>query len=328
MTDQAVEQSGTDKAPDMSTMEGAEKAYLQRLQKREAEPAKPEAKQEPKAEQAEPVEQKEPEAEQAASEPPKFKVPKFTESGDVDGELEATAEELRAMFLMQQDYTRKTQQTAAEKKKVAEEAAAFAKERTEKAQALESHIQTLARLTLAEEQQTDWEKLKHENPTAYVQMRERQAARLAAIEQAQAEHSKLTEEAVERAIKDNSELLSSLIPEWTDEKAATREKAEMRDYLTKSYGVKPEVLDALGRHEGDAVLVTLARKAMLYDKGKAKAQEVQKKIEAAPPPVKPSAAKQNTDADKIREASRQLRKTGSIQDAERAYLARLQSKTR
>lgn len=325
MTDQATEQSGTEKAPDMNTMEGAEQAYLQRRRQRAASEAKPEAEQEQQAGEAYPVEQAEQEAAQP-SEPPKFKVPKFTESGDVDGDEEVTAEELRARFLMQQDYTRKTQKTADERKKDAEERAAFAKERAEKATAMEQHIETLARLTLADEQNIDWERLKAENPAQFVRLREQQAARLAAIEQAQAEHSKLQDEAAKKAIKENSELIASLITEWTDEKAATREKAEMRDYLTTSYGIKPEILDSLGRHEGDAVLVALARKAMLHDRNQAKAKEVQKKIDAAPPPVKPGAAQQNTASDHVREAAKQLRKTGSMQDAERAYAARLKAK--
>lgn len=65
--------------------------------------------------------------------------------------------------------------------------------------------------------------------------------------------------------------LPDVIPEWKDEKVASREREELKSYLLDS-GVAEEELGALVRASHIAVL----RKAMLFDKGQSRVRKARK----------------------------------------------------
>lgn len=91
------------------------------------------------------------------------------------------------------------------------------------------------------------------------------------------------------------------IPEWKDQARANAEMTELRQFLAQAGFGEQEIASVADHRQ-----VTLARKAMLYDK--LVAQGKQKVATAPPPTAKPgSTAKPNTDGKKIREA---LKTTG------------------
>ena len=224
----------------------------------------------------------------------------------VDGEeIEVPEDELLKGYSRTQDYTRKTQMLAEQRKQAEQEYEAVRNERAQYAQLLN---QLSAKLE--EAPQVD-ESLQYTDPIAYAQQlasvmqyeKQRQAVaqeqqRLAAVqrqEQAQYEQKYLAEQ---------KERLTILIPDWADEATAKAEKAKVRE-TAKQYGYSDEELSELY----DARAVALMRDAMKYRELVAKRQEVKPK---ADPVVK---SRPKTAQGDVARMKQRLAQTGSVNDA-------------
>ena len=244
---------------------------------------------------------------------------------EVDGE-ETTVEELRNGYLRQKDYTRKTQELADNRKAMQAELAELDRERAEYAQLLPAMAE---RIGQAAEQEPDWDKLYDTDPTmaakAERQWRKQQDERQAQLQAVKAEQERMrqiaehkNQQLQQQYLQQQREILPEVIPEWRDRKVAAAEATQIRDFLLGEGFTEQDVGGMT-----NATLVKLARKAMLYDRGENRANQVKAK------PKKPatktlksgSRATQPKRASPAHEAQKRARQTGRVQDAAAAIKA-------
>ena len=246
---------------------------------------------------------------------------------EVDGE-EKTIEELRSGHLRQKDYTRKTQELAENRKAMEAQYQEIERERAEYAQLLPAMAE---RIQQAAEQEPDWDTLYDTDPVmaakAERQWRKEQEARTAQLQAVQAEQQRMQQIAAQKQqqmqqsyLEQQRHILPDIIPEWRDKKVAATEATQIRDFLLGE-GFSEQDVSGMS----NATLVKLARKAMLYDRGETRANEVKAK------PKKPRAkilksgsrASQPKRTSAAQEAQNRARKTGRVNDAAAAIKALL-----
>jgi len=246
---------------------------------------------------------------------------------EVDGE-EITIEELRSGHLRQKDYTRKTQELAENRKAMEAQYQEIERERAEYAQLLPAMAE---RIQQAAEQEPDWDTLYDADPVmaakAERQWRKEQEARVAQLQAVQAEQQRMQQIEAQKQqqmqqsyLEQQRHILPDIIPEWRDKKVAATEATQIRDFLLGE-GFSEQDVSGMS----NATLVKLARKAMLYDRGETRANEVKAK------PKKPRAkilksgsrASQPKRTSAAQEAQNRARKTGRVNDAAAAIKALL-----
>ena len=246
---------------------------------------------------------------------------------EVDGE-EKTIEELRSGYLRQKDYTRKTQELAEHRKAVEAKDQEMDRERAEYAQLLPALAE---RIQQAAEQEPDWDTLYDTDPVmaakAERQWRKEQEGRVAQLQAVQAEQQRMQQIEAQKQqqmqqsyLEQQRHILPDIIPEWRDKKVAATEATQIRDFLLGE-GFSEQDVSGMS----NATLVKLARKAMLYDRGETRANEVKAK------PKKPRAkilksgsrASQPKRTSAAQEAQNRARKTGRVNDAAAAIKALL-----
>lgn len=246
---------------------------------------------------------------------------------EVDGE-EITIEELRSGHLRQKDYTRKTQELAENRKAMEAQYQEIERERAEYAQLLPAMAE---RIQQAAEQEPDWDTLYDTDPVmaakAERQWRKEQEGRVAQLQAVQAEQQRMQqieaqkhEQMQQSYLEQQRQILPDIIPEWRDNKVAATEATQIRDFLLGE-GFSEQDVSGMS----NATLVKLARKAMLYDRGETRANEVKAK------PKKPrtktlksgSRASQPKRTSAAQEAQNRARKTGRVNDAAAAIKALL-----
>lgn len=232
-----------------------------------------------------------------------------------------TAEEAHRGYLRQADYTRKTQEIAAEREQLTEQLQARQQEREVVGQYINIALSAIEPI-LAEGQKTDWDALLDQNPALYKQKREQYVraeqrfnqlaeAGRKQIEAAEAER----QEQREKHIAAHREVAKRLIPELADPKQAPIVAQRIGAYLQKGAGFSPEEAAKLG----DARLLMLAHKALKYDLLQAQGRKVKdKKVRAAPKAgIKPGSPKTQAQRQKQDRADKEarLRRTGDLRDA-------------
>jgi len=246
---------------------------------------------------------------------------------EVDGE-EKTIEELRSGFLRQKDYTRKTQELAEHRKAVEAKDQEMDRERAEYAQLLPALAE---RIQQEAKQEPDWDTLYDTDPVmaakAERQWRKEQEERVAQLQAVQAEQQRMQQIEAQKHVQmqqsyleQQRQILPDIIPEWRDSKVAATEATQIRDFLLGE-GFSEQDVSGMS----NATLVKLARKAMLYDRGETRANEVKAK------PKKPRAkilksgsrASQPKRTSAAQEAQNRARKTGRVNDAAAAIKALL-----
>ena len=246
---------------------------------------------------------------------------------EVDGE-EITIEELRSGHLRQKDYTRKTQELAEHRKAVEAKDQEIDRERAEYAQLLPALAE---RIQQEAKQEPDWDTLYDTDPVmaakAERQWRKEQEGRVAQLQAVQAEQQRMQQIAAQKQqqmqqsyLEQQRHILPDIIPEWRDKKVAATEATQIRDFLLGE-GFSEQDVSGMS----NATLVKLARKAMLYDRGETRANEVKAK------PKKPrtktlksgSRASQPKRTSAAQEAQNRARKTGRVNDAAAAIKALL-----
>ena len=198
----------------------------------------------------------------------------------INGEnVEVSLDELQNGYSRQADYTKKSQTLAEERKAFQQDRDAVLLERTQYSQLLGALQQ---QLTAFDEPAPDFDRLYEEDPIEasrlerqYRQRTEQRAQKMQAIaiEQQRVNDANAQEqtEQMRGLITQEAARLPDVIPEWKDEKVASREREELKSYLLDS-GVAEEELGALVRASHIAVL----RKAMLFDKGQSRVRKARK----------------------------------------------------
>lgn len=285
----------------------------------QGEPDDPQAQAAEQAPEGEPA--AEPEAEPAATveidpEAPLFEVKHGEEAKKV------SLKELQSGYMMQADYTKKTQELAQVRKQTAQATEqAVAAERTQYLQTL-GHLNALVQQAAAPElQQVDWNRLASESPADYVRLDNRRKQVEFTLNRLTEEAQRLTqkqeqerEQRWSQAVSESREVLNGKIPSWTDELYGTLLKRGMQ-----TYGYTPE--DITGQSRKDTFIspafIEMLHDAHQYRLLKEGKPAVEKKVAEVPKAIKPGArqpvqAPQQQEFQKARQA---LRSSGRVEDA-------------
>lgn len=230
--------------------------------------------------------------------------------------------ELKKGYLRQSDYTKKTQEVAAQRA----EAENLVKSRVEAERTqYQAALAQLSAMTLQtmEPELKEWfsnpskkSQLAAEDPATFVRLsnREREIREAFAAIEAQQKAVESKKEAERRQSLQESarkarEELESSIPNWSETLVST-----LRQTAEKVYGLKPDEIDGWT----DARMVKMLHDAHQYRAIK-DSKPSDKKVVPVPKVVKPGAT-QNTDASAKAEAFSKLRKSGRLEDAAQAIM--------
>lgn len=236
-------------------------------------------------------------------------------------EVEVSLEEALAGYSRTQDYKAKTAELAEQRKAIEAEANAIQQTR-------QSHLSQLDQLIPALQQQVagefadikttaDLEKMAADDPARFTRWQAKQVA----LQQAKAEQARLAGELKSKQEREYREFLQAehakLIdadPIFADAEKGKAEKVRIRDYL-KAQGFDDEAINGLADHRS----VLIARKAMMYDQVK-NAKPEEKRVSEPPKVMKPGPAGEKPPVDERAKAARQqLRKSGRLEDAAKAF---------
>ena len=248
-----------------------------------------------------------------------------------DDGTEMPLSEVKRGFLRQQDYTRKTQETAELRKTVEAERANYLAEKKRVSDQLTPLIQQAVAILENPDTQRELAELRQVDPGAYsvriIEMQQKQAQlQQLQFQQAQLRESAEREEAARyqqeraRVAEESRAVLIEKIP------AAKKDFASWYQGLGKyvlEQGIPAEAWD----NEVDHRVVTLAWKAMQYDNATRKTQATGDQLRKAPQPLRPGASKPagHAQARSIREATEKAHSSGSIEDAIAAQTLKLRS---
>jgi len=190
---------------------------------------------------------------------------------------------------------------------------AIQQERAQYAQAL-GQMQSEAERQLNEYKQIDWNRLREDDPMLFMQRRDEQRELEKSIEDGHKQQQHLAHQAqnyqvhqFNHNVETGKEKLLSVMPDWDDAMSKS-----VREYGLGE-GFTNEELSTLTDHRSMIML----RKAMMYDKIQ-RSQPARKKVKADTPKyVKSGVAKSKGDvsAKKRADKTKQLRKSGSVDDA-------------
>ena len=175
-----------------------------------------------------------------------------------------------------------------------------------------------------EESGLDWKTLEAQDPGEAALKRQKFAERKAAVRSEVAELAKAyqqnqlkaqqedQEKQAQRLIDEREALLAKL-PEWKDEDTAAAEQKSLTEYLTSQELSE----DAIHQTAFDHKLLIMARKAMLYDQIKQKAEPAKKKLVKVPKTLKPGSTKpeSNSNQTQINELQRRISANPNSADA-------------
>jgi hypothetical protein len=241
--------------------------------------------------------------------------PKFTVK--IDGvEVEVPLSELRAGYQKQAASDQRFQQAAETRKSADAEMAKAREERKTYAENLNTFVVRLEGV-LEDSNKIDWDALLKSDPVLYLQQRNLQEKRQAALQQYRTELGRVValekadnDKAQEAHLTEQAAILAAKLPEWSDPATSQAEKTALRDYLLKN-GYTRETVEKVS----NAADVILARKAMLYDQMMAKAKAASKKVSQLPTRVMTPGAGEPPGIDKRSAAYQKLAKSGSVTDA-------------
>jgi len=234
-------------------------------------------------------------------------------------EVTVPLDELLNGYSRTQDYTRKTQALAEERKAAQAEFEQVRAERTQYSQLLNQLQQQVEASTTAE---PDWDRLRAEDPIEFGaqwadhQRKQQQAYAIRAEQGRLAEIQQREQVAhVQETLSRERELLVQVIPEWKNPEKATAEKAAILEFGQR-VGFSKDELSQITDHRA----VLALRKAYLYDKLMANKGQIKPVQKATAPVLRPgTAATAPKRTTQMARATQRLAKTGSVQDAASAF---------
>lgn len=233
---------------------------------------------------------------------------------EVDGEtVTVNRDELKASYMRQKDYTRKTQELAEQRKAFEAEYQQIAGERQQYSQLLGALEQQLQQTTGAE---PDWDTLRATDPIEYSLQwtewqRGQQKRQLIAAEQQRMQQLAMVEQqkAMAQTLERERQALLAVVPEWKDAEKAKVEKAMVIEQGKKLGFSEDELSQAI-----DHRAILALRKAALYDQLMSKKQVVDQSKPAPQKVVKPG-SKGIVDNSAKKRAEQRFNSSGSIRDA-------------
>ena len=240
---------------------------------------------------------------------------KVTIDGD---EIEVTQDELLNGYSRQQDYTRKTQELANQRKLIEQQAQQITQMDAIYAELLPK---MKAQLESSLGDEPDWDSLHEDDPIAFVRERQLWDDKRRQLESASAEQQRLQQETyvqqqqqLAAIVEDSQQKLLEIIPEWKKPEVANQEKAEIQNYAINELGYTPEEISQVYDYRA---LLGL-RNAWLNSK----TVEATKKrpTQKAPARVaRPGSSTRKKSIAPAKRAKQVLAKTGKVQDAAKVF---------
>jgi len=240
----------------------------------------------------------------------------------VQGETrDVSLEELQSGFMLQADYTKKTQNLADERRGFETQANAVLQERQQYVKLLTNLEQQLSG---SGEQEPDWVELSRKDPVGYTQQKAAWDQRQEVLNAARVERERVEglqqQDWQAQAAQHGAyqrDLMVKARPELVDPEKANEYQNNLRGYATKTYGYTDQELGSITDHR----MALILEKAMLYDQATAKGGVVQKKLKGQGPRavIRPGAAR-GTEVVRnrqSRQAQDRFDRTGDVTDAAR-----------
>ncbi len=237
----------------------------------------------------------------------------------IDGQ-QITFKELREGSLRQADYTRKTQELAAQRQQFEQWAQQQGQGFEQQSQQLNALGQMLEQQVLADDQ-INWQQLASEDPSTYIQLKEQSQQRRDILNQLinhqqsqQYQQQVQTQEQHKQFVESQRQELLSMpaFKHWSDPQKAATHQSQMREYLLNAGLPESDV-----KGISSAKVLSLVDKAMKYDQLQASKPRTNKKVRQAPQMVKPKSRK-SKNAQRQQQVTAQrkrLSQTGSLEDA-------------
>jgi hypothetical protein len=237
----------------------------------------------------------------------------------VDGnEIEVTQDELLNGYSRQQDYTRKTQELANQRKLIEQQAQELQQRDAIYAQLLPK-MEAQLKGELVNE--PDWNSLYDDDPIAYVREKQIWDEKKEKLTAVSAEQQRLQQEAyaqqqqqIAYIVQDGQQRILQIIPEWKNAEIASKEKSAIRDYGINVLGYSAQEMDAIYDYRA---LLGL-RNAWLNSKTVEATKK--KPTQKAPARVaRPGSTSRKKSLAPAQRAKQVLAKTGKVQDAAKVF---------
>lgn len=237
---------------------------------------------------------------------------------------EITPEEREKGYLREQDYTKKMQAAAEERKAFeAERAEIRTKYETELAQ----YAAVLAQVAPQEPTPEQWEALRRSDPAEFAAQKEEwrdfkedQAATAAKLATAKAEREAEGARQYQAHLQAEQQRLIEAVPEWKDEAKRTEEMNALFAHATKDRGFSEADLASISDHR----LVVLLREAKAYrdlmSKGREQIEEKKQTQKVLQPGARAATAPAGARAD-ARKLIERAKRTGGRDDLMAAFMA-------
>jgi hypothetical protein len=206
-------------------------------------------------------------------------------------ESEVTIDELLAGYQRQADYTKKSQELAAQRKEIESKPIPEAFK-----QQLSKYEQLLGDAVNAD-RNTDWMRLAKEDPALYVQKRAEAEERDNALKEIQTRRQAEESEKLNEIKSKQMEQLLDKLPTWKDEAVFKEETQKIGQYL-QSLGATPEEVNGIIDHR----LIVLADKARRFDELQKTKTEISQKLDKAPAKVVRSNTTQGSEGQAVKAA--------------------------
>ena len=237
----------------------------------------------------------------------------------VDGsEIEVTQDELINGYSRQQDYTRKTQELANQRKTIEQQAQELAQRDAIYAQLLPK-MEAQLKGELVNE--PDWDSLYNDDPIAFVREKQIWDEKKEKLKAAEAENARLQQESyaqqqqlIAQQVQEGQQRILEIIPEWKNAEVAQKEKLAIRDYGINVLGYTPQEMDAIYDYRA---LLGL-RNAWLNSKTVEATKK--KPTQKAPARVaRPGTTTRKKSVAPAKRAKQVLAKSGKVQDAAKVF---------
>ena len=235
----------------------------------------------------------------------------------IDGtDYEVTQDELIQGYQRNADYTRKTQELAAEKQQSSDFVERSKKDVETKLARLDQLNQAAQSQLQQEYAQIDFEKLYEEDPAEAARLEHKMRKKNEQLQQVQKQTQELQTQEFSKYLEEQQKKLSVKVPEMNHHEKGSEFKKQMRNYLS-SVGFNNQEIDSVYDHR----YVLLVRDAMNYRNLQKAKPEIKKKAVNAPKVVRGgvSKSKGQQQAEVRRQQLSKLRKTGKVADAAKLF---------
>mgnify|MGYP003114034425 FL=1 len=235
----------------------------------------------------------------------------------IDGtNFEVTQDELIQGYQRNADYTRKTQELAAEKQQSSDFVERSKKDVEAKLAKLDQLNQAASAQLQQEYAQVDFEKLYDEDPVEAARLEHKMRKKNEQLQQVQQQTQQLQMEEFNKYLQEQQKQLTVKVPEINHPEKGPQFKTQMRDYLS-NMGFDSKEIDSVYDHR----YVMLVKDAMSYRNLQKAKPQIKKKAVNAPKVVKGGVSKSKGQqaAEVKRQQLSRLKKSGKVADAAKIF---------